>query len=124
MIRLLAKLMLEHKAPTEQFERIGVPEDGIASIDDLEQGKALRQQRLKVNLDQSEEWTGIATKIFFALQCLAPTPIRAMLNDKLAEIMRNKQTNEVSEQVVFQLANDLFGGRAPILIGFLRMFAM
>lgn len=124
MIRLMAKLLREHDAPGEQFERIGIPEDGIAAIADLEQDKAIRQQRLKVNLDLGEEWTGKAAELFFALQCLAPTPIRAMLNDKLAEIIRKKAANEVSEQDVFQLANELFGGRAPMVIGFLRMFAM
>ncbi|WP_409346017.1 sulfatase [Paenibacillus sp. MBLB4367] len=121
MIRLMAKLMREHDAPSEQFERIGIPVDGIASITDLEQGKALRLQRLEVDLGLGEEWPGKTADLFFALQCFAPDPIRAVLNDKLADILRNKTTNEVSEQDVFQLVNDLFGAHAPMLIGFLKM---
>lgn len=124
MIRLMVKLMLEHGAPSEQFERTGVPEDGIATIADLEQDKKLREQRLKVSLDQGEVWTGKAAEVYFALQCIAPSPIRAMLDDKLAEKIRSNAANEVCEQDVFQLANEMFGGRTPMLIGFLRMSSM
>ncbi|WP_409347147.1 sulfatase [Paenibacillus sp. MBLB4367] len=124
MIRLMAKLMLEHNAPSEQFERTGVPADGIACIADLERDKALRQQQLKVNLGQGEGWVGKAAEAFFALKCFAPAPLRAILNDKLADKIRSKSANEVSEEDVFQLANDLFGGRASMLIGFLRMSTM
>ncbi|MNI52743.1 hypothetical protein D3C73_1075460 [compost metagenome] len=121
MIKLMAKLMREHDAPSEQFQRIGIPEDGIADIADLEQDKAIRQQRMKVDLGLGEQWTGKAPEMFFALQCFTPAPVRAMLNDKLAETVRNKPTKELSEQDIFQLANDLFGVRAPMLVGFLKM---
>jgi hypothetical protein len=121
MIDHIARLMREHDAPAEQYERIGIPKDGRVTAVELVREKEMKRKQNEVDLGLHERWIGKSKEALFTLSCLTPNPMRSMLNTKLAMMVQSKPSPEVSEDDVVQLATSLFGNHAPRLVGFLKM---
>ncbi|MGO4495194.1 sulfatase [Paenibacillus sp. 2RAB27] len=121
MIDHIARLMREHDAPAEQYERIGIPKDGIVKAEELEREKETKRKQNEVDLGLEERWIGKSKEAFFTLSCLTPNPMRSMLKAKLATMVQSKPSLEVCEDDIVQLAMSLFGNHAPRLVGFLKM---
>jgi len=113
MIRLLARLLQEHDAPSEQFERLGIPADGMVTEAELQQEKELRRRQRNVELGLGESWTEQARDAFFALQCCAPAESRTQLPVQFVSFL-GQGTDRISGEQVFEFAEALFGAEAPV----------
>nr|WP_238357917.1 sulfatase [Cohnella zeiphila] len=112
MIRLLARLMRENDAPPEQFERLGIPRDGVVGEESLLAEKRKREDLFFVDLGIGERWTPDGRNRYFLLKCLAPANLRESADAKLAEYLKAREVPDVGADAVASFAVELFGGDA------------
>ncbi|TXK83974.1 sulfatase [Paenibacillus sp. N3.4] len=120
MIRLMSQLMVEQDAPREQFERVGISVDGYMSASELAKEKERKRKDRFVDLGIGETWKGKSREAYFAVRCLAPAPLRAVLNEQLIAYLRANDLMEFDEEVLLQFVPGLFGPYGPMVVRTIR----
>ncbi|NBD22978.1 sulfatase [Paenibacillus glycinis] len=123
MIRLMAELMRENDAPREQFERIGIPVDGIVGEAALRQEKEARRQHREVGLGLGEAWTEGGRDAYFALRCFMPEEIRAPLQDGLTRYVQLAGITRIDETAIVDWAASL-GPQGRQMLAVLKRFVL
>jgi len=115
MIRLLAQLMRDTEAPPEQFERLGIPQDGVVAEERLLAERQRRQALFQVDLGIGEQWTAEGRNLYFLLKCLSPEALRESADARLAEFLQAQQAAEIDGEVITAFAVTLHGGDRRIV---------
>lgn len=100
MIKLLAELMRQHDAPAGQFERMGIPIDGIVDEHTLQQEKAMRIQQIHVDLGLNEQWTETGRNVFFAVRCFIPAEVRGSIENELAAYVQKHSIETIDGSTI------------------------
>ncbi len=99
-INKMAEKMRENDAPEEQFERLGIPQDGIMTMEELRQQKeAIRKaEQIHILLDYS--WERGAQNQVRALLNITPENTRQQILSKFEEFVVSSEVTEVTTDVV------------------------
>ncbi len=118
MIGHMARLMREHDAPAEQYERIGITKDGIVTAEELARDKAAKGEGRTISLGLNERWLGKSHDKLFLLTCMVPDPARSALKENLAKLVQGKKMLDVTEDEVTQIVKELLGQKAMFYLTF------
>jgi arylsulfatase A-like enzyme len=123
MIGLLAGLMRANDAPDEQFERLGIPQDGVVTAAEVADERTRRRQQTEISLGLGECWAGRSRQAYHALYCYAPEAMREQLPELLTAFLRDSERSIViDEHTVFRFAEGLVEG-GPALARMVKMAA-
>ncbi|MGO4371049.1 sulfatase-like hydrolase/transferase [Paenibacillus sp. MCAF20] len=123
MIKLMADLMRANDAPPEQFERIGIPLNGIVEKEALKLEKEARKRVYEADLGLGEQWTERGRAAYFAVQCLVPASVRVTLQDGIKAYVQSAGIMKIDEEIIVKWISS-FGTQGEPLIKALNMLVL
>ncbi len=123
MIKLMAEIMRENDAPLEQFERIGIPVDGVVGQATLHLEKETRRRIYEADLGLGEEWTEQGREAYFAVQCLVPAPVRLTLLEGIKAYVQSANIKKIDDEAIAQWVIT-FGPQGESLLKMLKMLVL
>lgn len=124
MIRLMAECMAEHDAPPEQYERIGIPEDGIVTEERLLEEKRERESRKQACLGIGEQWAGASREVYFYLKTYTPPQARSQLDARFAAYLNKTGKKLIREEDICDFVKATMGERSGMMIRLIRAAAL
>ncbi|MGE8205346.1 sulfatase [Heyndrickxia sp. NPDC080065] len=107
MIKKMADLMRESDAPIEQFERVGIPKNGVITSDEIKKQKETRDEYFNFNLGLGEVWNKKGKTAFLALLNLTPKHNKQQIKEFFKSHIQQKGIKEVTEQKVLEFVDCL-----------------
>ncbi|MFJ7684789.1 sulfatase [Peribacillus butanolivorans] len=99
-VKNMAKKMRENEAPDEQFERLGIPENGIMTVEELRQQKETVRKAEQLNILQDHPWERAAQNQIKALLNITPENMRQNQLSKFEAFVINLEFDAVTPDVV------------------------
>ncbi|CAH2713145.1 hypothetical protein BACCIP111895_00278 [Neobacillus rhizosphaerae] len=99
-IEKIAEKMRENDAPKEQFERLGIPENGIMTVEELRQQKEAVRKAEQLNILLDNLWDKGAQNQIRALLNIIPENVRQDILNKFEEFVVSSRFNEITTEVV------------------------
>jgi arylsulfatase A-like enzyme len=121
MIGALARLLTKLDAPEEQFERLGIPEKGEMTIDELKEQKAKIAKMMDVDIGLDVEWTREAKAEFHALMDMTPEFFKDAILDGLKDFVTGSGARLVTEDLFISFARRTFPPDRAHMAPFLRL---
>ena len=105
MITLMVDLMKHNAAPSEQYERLGLPEDGEVGYQHL----ALRTQATPEDKIGSTgiNWLGKGEKMYYTLLHLIPFPLKRQFISALEREIQQEQDYDLDEDEILALVQKI-----------------
>ncbi|MGM0904174.1 MAG: sulfatase [Bacillota bacterium] len=104
-IKKLAEKMRENDAPKEQFARLGIPENGIMTFEELRYQKEMVQKAEKLSILQDKRWDQAALNQMKALLNITPEEMRPFFLTKFEEWAINANIEEITVQGIEQFVD-------------------
>ncbi|QHW33469.1 sulfatase [Paenibacillus rhizovicinus] len=123
MIRLMAGLMRDNDAPKEQFERMGIPVDGIVDEEALRQEKEVRREHRKADLGLNEEWTEKGRDAYFGLRCFTPEALRPSLREGLIGFVQAAGKTVIDDSAIVEWVS-ASGPQGQQMLGVLKRLVL
>ncbi|WP_338787253.1 sulfatase [Metabacillus sp. FJAT-53654] len=100
LIKKMAEQMRKNDAPKEQFVRLGIPEDGIMTIEELMKQKEVIRKAEQIGILEEHQWDRAAQNQIRALLNITPELARQDLLKKFEEFIVVSNINKVSAESV------------------------
>ncbi|MCU6707761.1 sulfatase [Paenibacillus sp. J5C_2022] len=107
-IRILAELMTANDAPCEQFDRLGIPQDGRMDEASLMLQKKLELDNGKVDLLQDKVWTREAQNQWRMLLRMTPESARSQLQKGFERYVTAKDISHISHDIFLNFVEQTF----------------
>lgn len=101
-IKKMAEKMRDHDAPREQFERLGIPEDGIMTVEELMVQKIAIQKAEQLSILEDYQWDWAAQNQIKALLNITPVNLRQQKLTEFKEFVIGSNSNKITIDVVMQ----------------------
>jgi arylsulfatase A-like enzyme len=101
-IKNMAVKMKENDAPKEQFERLGIPEDGIMTVEELMVQKIAIQKAEQLSILEDYQWDKAAQNQIKALLNITPEDLRQQKLTEFKEFLAVSNSNQITIDVVMQ----------------------
>ncbi|WP_208588566.1 sulfatase [Gracilibacillus suaedae] len=108
LIKQMVKIMKQHEAPDEQFERLGIPKDGQITNDELTQQKERTREAEKIGILNNYSWTKVAQNKVRALLNSTPKENRTAVIDKLEDYIHNVSVKSIDGEVINSFVDNHF----------------
>ncbi|MBU7591525.1 sulfatase [Metabacillus halosaccharovorans] len=99
-IHKIAEQMRKNDAPKEQFIRLGIPEDGIMTIEDLKRQKEIIQKAEKIAILEEHQWDRAAQNQIRALLNIFPENERQHLLNMFTDFVVESKTPKINTNLV------------------------
>lgn len=99
-IHKIAEQMRKNDAPKEQFIRLGIPEDGIMTIEDLKRQKEIIQKAEKIAILEEHQWDRAAQNQIRALLNIFPENERQHLLNMFKDFVVESKTPKINTNLV------------------------
>lgn len=109
-IQRLAEKMKENEAPTEQFERLGIPEDGLLTKEELKTQKEAIRIAEKISVLQELRWDKAAQNQVRTLMNVLPEKTRKLMLARFEEMTLQSNFSEVTTKTVEHFIERAFTG--------------
>ncbi|MFS0779774.1 sulfatase [Neobacillus sp. 3P2-tot-E-2] len=101
-IKKIAEKMRENDAPTEQYERLGIPEDGIMTVEELMVQKIAIHKAEQLSVLEDYQCDRAAQNQIKALLNITPVNLRQQKLTEFKEFIAGSHSNEITIDVVMQ----------------------
>lgn len=109
MIKFMVELMKKNDAPKEQYQRLGLPQDGQISIEELKAQKENLKKLKEVNIDFGFDviWDDTAKLEFYKLIEMTPEENRNSMVNKFKSIVSKKSISKIDEEFILDFVNKI-----------------
>jgi arylsulfatase A-like enzyme len=104
-IKKMAEKMIECVAPREQFERLGIPEDGIMTVEELMVQKIAIQKAEQLSILEDYQWDKAAQNQLKALLNITPVNVRQKELDEFKEFVVNSNAKKITIDMVMEFVD-------------------
>ncbi len=101
MIKLMINEMKKNNAPIEQFERLGIPFDGIITSEHLDPIKSRSDSTEKIGKSQIT-WKNKGKSMFYLILGYVPIPIQKQMISEMERIINKNALKEIDEETVIE----------------------
>jgi hypothetical protein len=102
MITALVEEMKKNDAPIEQYERLGIPYDGVITDDHLDLIENRSGMKDKIG-DTEIVWINKGKSMYSLIMGYVPSQFHKQTNLQIEQEIINKSTNEVDEELLIQI---------------------
>ena len=99
-LKKIAEKMRENDAPQEQYERLGIPENGIMTIEELRQQKEAVRKAEQINILSDYQWNRGAKNQIRALLNIIPENGREEMLNVFEDFVNSSSFNDINTAVV------------------------
>ncbi|MCR8632155.1 sulfatase [Paenibacillus radicis (ex Xue et al. 2023)] len=122
LIHRMAELMSENDAPLEQYERLGIPRDGILSVSQLTEQKQEVEQAIEIPVLQERSWTRGAQLQMWTLLNTIPKEMRDQTLESFKQYVTGLALMNIEEEAILGFINVMLPSeRREMALYFIRL---
>lgn len=108
LIDKMAAQMRKNNAPAEQFARLGIPEDGRMTVEELQKQKEEIRKKEQITVLSNHSWERVAQNQLRALLNITPEEQRAELLNQFEEFVLKSALDGVSTETVHEFIETVY----------------